>query len=139
VFWFLAATDGHAKNFSIFLQRAGYELTPFYDVLSAWPVIGKKARQLQPQKVKMAMAMRSGKRGHCNWDEIQPRHFEALAQSLPDPDLWSKMQAVAQSVPTAIAAVERLLPSDFEESVWTSITGGMVKKAEQFVRGAESL
>ena len=62
MFWFLAATDGHAKNFSIFLRRDGYELTPFYDLLSAWPVIGNKARQLQPQKVKMAMAMRTGYR-----------------------------------------------------------------------------
>jgi serine/threonine protein kinase HipA of HipAB toxin-antitoxin module len=30
--------DGHAKDFSIFLRRDGYELTPFYDLLSAWPV-----------------------------------------------------------------------------------------------------
>lgn len=32
--WMLAATDGHAKNFSIHLERGGgYRLTPFYDVL----------------------------------------------------------------------------------------------------------
>ena len=139
VFWFLAATDGHAKNFSIFLQRESYELTPFYDILSAWPVIGKKARQLQPQKVKMAMAMRSGQRGHYNWDEIQPRHFKALAQSLPDPDLWSKMIDTARSVPTAIATVETMLPSDFKQSIWTSITDGLARKAEQFRQGAEKL
>ena len=42
MFWFLAATDGHAKNFSIFLRRKGYGMTPLYDLLSAWPVIGKK-------------------------------------------------------------------------------------------------
>ena len=139
VLWFLAATDGHAKNFSIFLQREGYELTPFYDVLSAWPVIGKKSRQLQPQKVKMAMAMRTGNRGHYKWDEIQPRHFKALAQSLPDPDLWSKMNDTARLVPTAIAAVEQQLPSDLKQSVWTSVTDGLARKAEQFLRGAESL
>lgn len=68
--WFLAATDGHAKNFSIFLRRGGYGLTPFYDLLSAWPVIGNKPRQLQPQKVRMAMAMRTGTRPHYKWDEI---------------------------------------------------------------------
>jgi len=38
-FWLLAATDGHAKNFSIRLQAGGtYSLTPLYDALSAWPI-----------------------------------------------------------------------------------------------------
>lgn len=35
------APDGHAKNFSIRLHAGGrYALTPLYDVLSAWPIIG---------------------------------------------------------------------------------------------------
>lgn len=35
------ATDGHARNFSLFLWQGGrYQLTPFYDVLSAWPGMG---------------------------------------------------------------------------------------------------
>lgn len=41
LFWLLAATDGHAKNFSLFLERGGtHRMTPFYDVLSAWPIMG---------------------------------------------------------------------------------------------------
>ena len=41
VFWLMAATDGHAKNFSIFLERGGgFHMTPLYDVLSAWPIMG---------------------------------------------------------------------------------------------------
>lgn len=139
MFWLLAATDGHAKNFSIFLRRAGYGLTPFYDLLSAWPVIGSKARQLQPQKVRMAMAMRTGTRPHYKWDEIQPRHFKALAQSLPDPNLWPTMLGMAKSVPQAITSVKKRLPADFKESVWTSITKGFAKKAEEFLRVAEKL
>ena len=36
VFWLLGATDGHAKNFSIFLLPGGrFRLTPLYDVMSA--------------------------------------------------------------------------------------------------------
>jgi serine/threonine-protein kinase HipA len=139
MFWFLAATDGHAKNFSIFLRRDGYELTPFYDLLSAWPVIGNKARQLQPQKVKMAMAMRSGNRPHYRWNEIQPRHFKALAESLSDPKLWSMMLDTARSVPEAIASVSKRLPPDLKESVWTSVTEGFARKAEEFLRTAENL
>lgn len=139
MFWFLAATDGHAKNFSIFLRREGYGLTPFYDLLSAWPVIGNKARQLQPQKVRMAMAMRTGNRPHYKRDEIQPRHFKALAQSLPDPDLWPTMLRMATSVQEGIASVKKRLPADFKEAVWISITKGFARKAEEFLDVAEKL
>lgn len=139
MFWLLAATDAHAKNFSIFLRRAGHGLTPLYDLLSAWPVIGNKARQLQPQKVRMAMAMRTGSRTHYKWDEIQPRHFKALAKSLPDPNLWSMMLGMARSAPEAIASVKKRLPADFKEPVWTSITSGFAKKAEEFLIVAEKL
>lgn len=139
MFWLLAATDGHAKNFSLFLRRDGYELTPFYDLLSAWPVIGRNARRLQPQKVKMAMAMRTGNRPHYRWIEIQPRHFKALAESLPDPSLWSMMLDMARSVPEAIAAASKRLPSDLKESVWTSVTEGFARKAEEFLRAGENL
>jgi serine/threonine-protein kinase HipA len=46
-FWLLAAIDAHGKNFSIYHQRGGaYKLTPLYDVLSAWPVIGHGRNQL---------------------------------------------------------------------------------------------
>jgi serine/threonine-protein kinase HipA len=139
MFWLLAATDGHAKNFSIFLRREGYGLTPFYDLLSAWPVIGTKARQLSPQKTRMAMAMRTGNRPHYKWNEIQPRHFKALAASLPDSDLWPTMLRMATSVPEAITSVEKRLPADFKESVWTSITKGLAKKAAEFLGAVETL
>lgn len=139
IFWLLAATDGHAKNFSIFHRRNGYGLTPLYDVISAWPVIGNKARQLQPQKVRLAMAMRTGTRPHHKWDEIQPRHFKALAEQLPDPTLWTQMLDMARGVPNAIGAVKKRLPDDFKESVWTGITKGVAKKAEAFLAIAEQL
>jgi len=38
LFWLIGATDGHAKNFSIFLGPGGsFHLTPPYDVLTAQP------------------------------------------------------------------------------------------------------
>jgi serine/threonine protein kinase HipA of HipAB toxin-antitoxin module len=103
-------------------------------VLSAWPVISNKSRQLQRQKVRMSMALRTGKRAHSHWDETQPRHFRALAESLPDPDLWTSMLDLARSVPEAIARVKKRLPADFKESVWNSITKGFARKAEEFLR-----
>jgi 3-methyladenine DNA glycosylase AlkC len=87
----------------------------------------------------MAMAMRTGNRPHYRWNEIQPRHFKALAESLSDPNLWSMMLDRARSVPEAIASVSKRLPPDLKESVWTSVTEGFARKAEEFLRAAENL
>ena len=73
VFWMLAAPDGHAKNFSIVIgPRDHFWATPLYDVMSAWPVIGKGARQFAWQKVKLAMALHA-KNAHYRVAEIQRR------------------------------------------------------------------
>ncbi|WP_366028112.1 HipA domain-containing protein [Rhodoferax sp.] len=43
LFWYLAAIDGHAKNFSLFVLPGGrYRMTPLYDVLSAWPCVARR-------------------------------------------------------------------------------------------------
>lgn len=45
--WMVCATDGHAKNFSIFSKPGGrFEMTPLYDVLSAYPLLGEIKRLL---------------------------------------------------------------------------------------------
>ena len=69
VFWLLAAIDGHAKNFSIFLTQSGYSLAPLYNVMSAAPYHPK----LSSHKVKLAMAM--GDDQHYRVKEILPRHI----------------------------------------------------------------
>ena len=71
-FWLLAAIDGHAKNFSVFLQADGFQLTPLYDVMSAYPYFGKG--NIQKQKIKMAMKVHS-KNTHYRWHNIQTRHW----------------------------------------------------------------
>jgi serine/threonine-protein kinase HipA len=73
VYWLLAAIDGHAKNFSIFLTPGGYKLTPLYDVMSVAPY-----PEYSPHKIKLAMAI--GNRRHYRIKEIQPRHFYQTAQ-----------------------------------------------------------
>jgi serine/threonine-protein kinase HipA len=80
LFWMLAATDGHAKNFSLFHERGGtYRLTPLYDVLSAWPILGRGPNTLDGHKVKLAMAVR-GKNAHWKINEIKARHWDAVAK-----------------------------------------------------------
>jgi len=79
-FWLLAATDGHAKNFSIFLLPGGrYRMTPLYAVISARPVIGPGPNQVAWQETKLAMAVRS-KNTHYELARIQTRHWQALAR-----------------------------------------------------------
>ena len=75
VFWLLAAIDGHAKNFSIFITPGGYRLTPLYDVMSSSPY-----PQFPVQKTKMAMAI--GGKGYYRLNQIQLRHFFQSAQKV---------------------------------------------------------
>lgn len=86
LFWMLAAIDGHAKNFSVFIEARGfYRLTPRYDVLSAHPVMGHGAGRLAAHQLKMAMAV-NGKNRHYKWSEIRRQHFAQTAQDCRLPD-----------------------------------------------------
>jgi serine/threonine-protein kinase HipA len=124
-FWLLAATDGHAKNFSIFHERGGtYRMTPLYDVLSIWPV--------NPRRAKLSMALRS-KNTHYHLNEIHVRHWQALAAQTGVPDAFDRMVALVLLVPDAIARAQALLPDRFPKSVFTAIRRGMIAQAERFV------
>lgn len=73
IFWLLAAIDGHAKNFSVFITPGGYKLTPIYDVISASPY-----PQLSEHKIKLAMAV--GNKKYYRMKQIQLRHFYQTGQ-----------------------------------------------------------
>jgi serine/threonine-protein kinase HipA len=134
-FWLLAATDGHAKNFSIQHRRGGrFGLTPLYDVLSAWPIIGSGPNRLPYQRAKLAMAIR-GKNVHYRLREIGTAHWQRLASSC-GPDVWARMTAMVESVDGALRNVERGLPTGFPGSVWQPIAQGMRRHAVQFLRTA---
>jgi serine/threonine-protein kinase HipA len=138
VFWMLAATDGHAKNFSIYHHRGGtFGLTPLYDVLSTWPVVGKRSDQLDVHRLKLAMALR-GKKTHYNIVEIQPRHFEELATKYPEAEAWPAMIGLAERVEEATQAVETRLPKGFAEPVWATISKGLLEKAKSVLSYAKS-
>ncbi|MGA0614354.1 HipA domain-containing protein [Paracoccus sp. KR1-242] len=76
-FWMIGATDGHAKNFSIFHAPGGFRMTPLYDILSAEPA--RAAGHIRHQQMQMAMAV-TGSRRHYRIDQIHPRHFERTAR-----------------------------------------------------------
>ena len=126
VFYLLAATDGHAKNFSIRILAGGrFQLTPLYDVLSAWPIAGKRAHEIPPGKLKLAMAL-PGERPRYLWKSIQRRHFEMLGKKL---GLGARAitlmdETLARSV-AVIDATAAELPRGFPAAVATRIFEGL--------------
>lgn len=138
-FWLMAAPDGHAKNFSIFLRRGNaYEATPLYDVLSIWPYVGKRNGQIHLRDVRLAMAVRS-KNAHYDLYGIRARHWHGLATKHGGPAVWAAMRAMVEQVDAALNAVEAALPGDFPERIWRPIAQGMRSQAEKFLLDASSL
>lgn len=136
LFWMLRATDGHAKNFSIFLRPGGsYELAPLYDVLSAYPIIGKGANMLSPFKARMAMAVRT-KNTHWKMNEILRRHWLTFAR---EHGVLSPTGAGPEVViddlvartPDVVDTVRALLPDDFPQAVADSILNGLFSAADK--------
>lgn len=135
MFWLLAAPDGHAKNFSIQHSVGGrYHLTPLYDVLSAWPLIGKGPKQRQYEKVSLAMAVR-GKNAHYRLNSIQTRHWFELARAAGVQGLWERTIESVERAPGAIASIENKLPKEFPERVYAAIAKGIGRHAKEFLAG----
>jgi serine/threonine-protein kinase HipA len=131
LFILLAATDGHAKNFSIrILARGQFQLTPLYDVLSAWPVIGKKAKEIPLEKTKLAMAL-PGERPRYNLATIQRRHLEALGKKLRlGTEAAALIDEMLSKTSTVIADVQRGLPRGFPRALADRIFEGMARSAK---------
>ena len=132
LFWMLAAIDGHAKNFSIRLLRGGrYHLTAFYDVLSAWPIIGKTASKIARQRVKLAMSVK-GKRRHYNLDTIKRYHFEEMAHRF---GLGNKGAALIdeliEQTPRVIQAVSRDLPQNYPTNLFDAISNNLLEASKR--------
>jgi serine/threonine-protein kinase HipA len=132
LFWLMAAPDGHAKNFSIAIgPKDRFRLTPFYDVMSAWPVIGGGANQFQWKKIKLAMALHS-KNTHYKISEIQRRHWNEVAKANAiGADFEDVIQMVITRTPQAIGEVEGLLGAGFPAAVSDSIFTGMLEQVER--------
>jgi len=127
VFWMLAATDGHAKNFSIYLLPGGrFHMTPLYDVLSAQPSFD--AGHIRKNKVKLAMAI--GNNRHYVVDTILPRHFIETAEKgdLSQNIIQKILRDLLSVAQNAITTVLEELPSNFPEEIATSITKGFLQR-----------
>jgi serine/threonine-protein kinase HipA len=113
--WILAAIDGHAKNYSVFLGPGGFAMTPLYDILSAAPAM--QTGTFRHRELRLAMSV--GRRRHYRLDQIQPRHFGETADLAKVPQAI-KRQAFSELVeigPQAIVTVADALPKGFPNRV----------------------
>lgn len=134
VFWLLGATDGHAKNFSIFLRSAGrFRLTPLYDVMSVQPAVD--ASQLRRNRMKLALAV--GDSRHYVVHEIMPRHFlqTAANSGIPATVVQSIFDELLESAQTAASKVMEDLPAGFPAELARSIVGGLHSRLRLLERG----
>ena len=127
VFWLLGATDGHAKNFSLFIHPGGgFRLTPLYDVMSAQPTLD--ANQIPRKKMRLAMSV--GDNRHYLIDTIMPRHFVESAENagVPGTVVREQLKELADLAPGAIESVAKSLPSGFPRDISSSIARGVEQR-----------
>lgn len=129
VFWLLGATDGHAKNFSIFLHPGGgFRLTPLYDVMSLQPAYD--AKQIKRNRMKLAMSV--GSQRHYVLDTILPRHFIQSAEraGMPAAAVEQIMDELTDRTPNAIEQVTAHLSRDFPKHISESIIRALVERSK---------
>ena len=126
LFWMLAATDGHAKNFSVHIEAEGrFRLTPVYDVLSVYPILGRGPGKLDPHNAQLAMSVR-GKNPHRKLLSIRRRHWNETAQKCGikvGAEPW--IEELLARVEPAITQVEQKLPLQFPTEVAQPIFNGL--------------
>ena len=130
LFFLLAGVDGHAKNFSLFLERAGrYSMTPLYDVLSVWPYLGTP--ELQRRKAAFAMGWH-GRNRRYRLAEIQPRHVAATAARCGmRAELPGIVERLAGSMPDAVTRVSAetrgVVPARVSGPVFEGVTAALAR------------
>jgi serine/threonine-protein kinase HipA len=137
VFWLLGATDGHAKNFSLFLLPGGrFRLTPLYDVMSAQPNVD--AGQIRHNAMKLAMAV--GDNRHYVIDTIMPRHFLQMAAScgVPASLVQGILDELDSGADRAINAALTGLPPKFPEEIVASVIEGTRRRLRLFAHATGS-
>jgi len=132
VFWLMAATDGHAKNFSIFIRPGGgYRLTPLYDILSVYPVIGGKGLDVRKAKLAMGLAASKGKKYLI--DKIFSRHFMQTAKvvGFSTDEMKAILAEIVEQTPVAIDNTRQQLPEGFPKDIQESILNGVLNRAKR--------
>lgn len=130
IFWLLMGIDGHAKNFSIFLDHSGYWLTPFYDVISVHPI----ESQFRRSQLKMAMKVMS-KNNHYTWADIQMRHWKSHAGKtfLDDTLAIDSIEALNENIESALGKAFDDASDDFDQDTGNVIAEGVISKLKKCI------
>ncbi len=138
LFWLIGATDGHAKNFSIFLKPGGrYGLAPFYDVLSAQPVVD--VGQIAPNRFRLAMS--AGTNRHYRMSEVTGRHFVQSGKSagLGSGLMRSAINAVIEQAIDAPVEALAAMPDDFASNVHDSVASALAARVTELSSAIDDL
>ena len=132
--WLLDSTDGHAKNYSIFLEaRNCYRLTPLYDVMSVAPLTATGA--LSPRRVKLAMGL-VGRNRHYRTADIEPRHFLSTAEAagFSRTEMTAILRDFCVKTPSVVKNIRASLPANFPKSTSEPILSILEKRAARIAR-----
>jgi serine/threonine-protein kinase HipA len=138
IFWLIGATDGHAKNFSLFLRPGGrFELTPFYDVLTAQPAFDAK----RIQHKHFTVAMSAGATPHYKILDIHGRHFveTAKAAGLGPTPIRRVLDEVLEAAPSAADKALAKMPADFPQAIHASVAGAIKSRLPRLDTASEVL
>ncbi|MEZ8087334.1 HipA domain-containing protein [Vibrio sp. 1S139] len=107
----LGATDGHLKNFSVHIAPGGhYQLTPFYDLLSAYPAVGN--RGLNKRKLKLAMGLQASRGYKYHISKICLRHIEQTASQfgISNANCHEIVYAFLAQFSSALSSIDKRFP-----------------------------
>ncbi len=128
LFWLLGATDGHAKNFSIFLRPGGgFKMTPLYDILTAQKAVDDG--QIRHNRMRLAMSV--GDQNHYRINEVLPRHYlqTAKASGVGVTMIEGLLAEITARLDTALEETIAELPTGFPMKLAEAIASGIRRRS----------
>ncbi|MEZ5998111.1 MAG: type II toxin-antitoxin system HipA family toxin [Hyphomonas sp.] len=133
VFWLIGASDGHAKNFSLFLTPGGrYRMTPLYDIMSLQP--NYAAKLLRKNEFRLAMAV--GDSRHYGMESVLPHHFleDAKAAGMAQDQVRETFGSLGEAAGSAFERALAAMPEGFPRDMTLPIGDAMRKRAGKLLK-----
>lgn len=131
----LGATDGHLKNFSVHIDSNGFhQLTPFYDLLSAYPAVGPKG--LNKRKLKLSMGLKASKGYKYHVNKICLRHIEQTANQfgISHAECHEIVSGLLTQFSDALSSIDKRFPGEEFAFVKDSIFEHATENVEKLNR-----
>ena len=111
-----------------------FRLTPFYDVISIYPL--SASGQISMHKVRMAMAV-SGKNRHYRWMDIRNTHWPSSAGKcrFSKKEMAGILEKCGDLARGCIEKVQADIPAGFPEDVAAAIFSGILTARDKLISG----